>query len=135
MFDRLLERLADAVQDDWRDKMQEHLPPEYITLYEDNAKVAVEGEAIVCTLTKKVPNFIEHGLGPRMGESGSYDLRVNNLKNGKMQQVIQVEPGKWRTMSWKGKPWVHPGFRRQQLLTKVAADVPEILARTIQGQR
>lgn len=136
-IDTLPDRIAKAIEDDWRNKIQSEVSPAYQGLYEDNAKVEVESDgAIVCRLKKKVPNFVEHGLGPHLGDEGPYDLRTTALiPKGRTRMVVQVEPGKWRTMSVNGKPWVHPGFKAHRLMTKVQADIIKIVQGTLPGKK
>lgn len=131
LIDKLPDLVAEAIQDDWREKIHAQVAPAYQALYEDNANVTVEGgETVVAKLTKKVPNFVEHGLGPHMGQEGPYDIRQTALfDKGRERLVVQVEPGKWRTMSVRGKPWVHPGFQAKKLMPQLKADLSKSIQR------
>lgn len=129
--DAIVGELAAKIEQAWTQQQVAELPGEYLMIYADNAKVTATSDTITCTLKGKIPGFIEHGLGPKLGQEGPFDIRVNVLKDGKQQQTVQVAPGVFRTMSWKGKPWIHPGFKRQELLKKVQADLPAIMASVI----
>lgn len=103
--------------------------PKHAASYLDGVDAGREGSDIVVTVKGLIPNFLEHGLGPGgMGTEGPFDIRQNVLKNGRERQAIPVQPGVFRTMLVKGKPWMHPGFKRLAMLPKIQMQI-ERLAR------
>lgn len=85
-----------------------------------------EGDEIVVRLKGNVPNFIEKGLGPGgLGTEGPFDMRAKTLK-GRPYRAIPL-PGGIRMMSAKGAPWIHPGFRRANILGKLVENMDYVL--------
>lgn len=130
--DAIVGELAAKIEQAWTQQQVAELPGEYLLIYADNAKVTATSDEITCTLKGKIPGFIEHGLGPKLGQEGPFDIRVNVLRD-RTQQTVQVAPGVFRTMSWAGRPWIHPGFKRQNLLKKLQAELPAIIASLVKG--
>lgn len=91
--------------------------------YLDGTTIERAGSEIVVSVRGMIPNFIEHGLGPSgLGSEGAFDMRANILK-GKESRAIPLPQG-IRTVSIKGKPWIHPGFKRMAYLTKLQTKLP-----------
>lgn len=98
----------------------------YMSGIERGFDASNDTEAVI-RLIGDVPNFIEHGLGPGgVGTEGAFDIRQNVLR-GRNGQSVPVAPGVFRSMGKNGKPWMHPGFVKRNLLRKVAADLPRIV--------
>lgn len=84
------------------------------------------GASIVVTI-RGVPALFNDGLGPGgRGTSGPFDMRRFVLRK-KRAQAIPVAPGVFRMMSAKGRPWIHPGFNRADILRIVQSELQSLL--------
>jgi hypothetical protein len=103
-----------------------HEASRHAQVYLDGTSVVREGDDIVVTVRGMIPNFIEHGLGPGgLGTEGAFDMRANLLK-GREHRAIPMPVG-IRTISVKGKPWIHPGFKRMAFLPKIQAKMARLV--------
>jgi hypothetical protein len=74
-----------------------------------------------------VAALFNDGMGPGgRGTTGPYDMRKFLLR-GRRSQSVPVAPGVFRTISLNGKPWIHPGFPRADILGTLRREIRRIL--------
>lgn len=119
-FSQFVDDLHAQVQREMRVSVWHESKPEIARDYLAGTEIVRAGNDIVVTVSGMIPNFIEHGLGPGgVGTEGPFDMRANVLK-GRTHRAVPLPQG-IRTMSIKGKPWIHPGFKRMAYLPKLQA--------------
>jgi hypothetical protein len=119
-IDTALEELTDEVEWVWR-KIAAGSNKLNTTkdIYLDAIKVEREGDEIVMSLTNDLANQVESGSDP-------YDLKPGFLK-GRTHRVIplveQGRPVKFRMISQKSEPWIHPGIHPRNIIDEVKAEL------------
>lgn len=90
--------------------------------------------ADIVVAIRGVPALFNDGLGPGgRGTSGPFDMRRFVLR-GKKAQAIPVAPSVFRMMSAKGRPWMHPGFDRADILRIVRSELQSLLREAFRGR-
>jgi hypothetical protein len=97
----------------------------------EGVKTEPESDGCEIVISGIVPHMVEEGMGPGgRGTEGPYDMRKFVLRPGRISQAIPIG-GSFRMMSVFGKPWMHRGIKRNQIVADVVKRVDEIAAKAL----